>query len=44
MTALDFYDEVENKTRNLRERYLSEKNTKKTTSSLAIIGHFDTTK
>ena len=44
MTAMDFYDEVENKTRNLRERYLSEKNTKKTTSSLAIIGHFDTTK
>ena len=44
MTALDFYDAVENKTRNLRERYLSEKNTKKTTSSLAIIGHFDTTK
>ena len=44
MTAMDFYAEVENRTRSLRERFLSENNTKKITSSLAIIGHFDTTK
>ena len=44
MTAMDFYSEVENKTQNLRDRFLDEKNNKKITSSLAIIGHFDTTK
>ena len=44
MTAMDFYAEVENRIRSLRERFLSENNTKKITSSLAIIGHFDTTK
>ena len=44
LTAMDFYSDVKLKTESLREKYISDNNNKKTTASLAIIGHFDTIK